>query len=55
MNKYKNRIGYIVEYDLKLNPHLENKFAFLEASFVRKISTKGDRVYSKMLSCPVDY
>lgn len=55
MNKSKNRIGYIVEYDLKLNPHLENKFAFREASFVRKISIKGDRVYSKMLLCPVDY
>lgn len=48
------KIGYIRENDLKLNPHLE-KFQFREASFTRRISSRGDRVYSKMLACPVDY
>ena len=51
----KMKIGYIVEYDLKLNPHLTEKFKFQEASFTRRISSRGDRVYSKMLAYPVDY
>lgn len=49
------KIGYIVEYDLNLNPHLTEKFKFKEATFTRRISSRGDRVYSKMLCCPVDY
>ena len=48
-------IGYIVEYDLELNPHLTEKFKFREATFTRRISSRGDRVYSKMLMSPVDY
>jgi hypothetical protein len=51
----KMKIGYIVEYDLELNPHLTEKFKFKEASFTRRISSRGDRVYSKMLMYPVDY
>ena len=49
------KIGYIQEYDLELNPHLTERFKFREASFTRRISSRGDRVYSKMLMCPVDY
>lgn len=49
------KIGYIAEYDLKMNPHLTEKFKFKEATFTRRISSRGDRVYSKMLSFPVDY
>lgn len=49
------KIGYIQEIDLKLNPHLTDRFRFREASFTRRISSRGDRVYSKMLMCPVDY
>lgn len=49
------KIGYIVEYDLNLNPHLKEKFKFKEANFTRRISSRGDRVYSKMLAYPVDY
>lgn len=49
------KIGYIVEYDLELNPHLTEKFKFREATFTRRISSRGDRVYSKMLISPVDY
>ncbi|MDD6827922.1 MAG: hypothetical protein PUE12_17785 [Oscillospiraceae bacterium] len=49
------KIGYIVEYDLELNPHLTEKFKFREATFTRRISSRGDRVYSKMLLFPVDY
>ena len=49
------KIGYIAEYDLKLNPHLTEKFKFKEATFTRRMSSRGDRVYSKMLSYPIDY
>ena len=49
------KIGYIAEYDLNLNPNLKEKFKFKEANFTRRISGRGDRVYSKMLSDPVDY
>lgn len=49
------KIGYIAEYDLNLNPHLKEKFKFKEANFTRRISSRGDRVYSKMLAYPVDY
>lgn len=50
----KMKLGYIAKYDLKLNPHLTEPFVFKEASFTRRISSKGDRVYSKLLY-PVDY
>lgn len=49
------KIGYITKYDLELNPHLTEKFKFKEATFTRRISSRGDRVYSKMLAYPVDY
>ena len=48
------KLGYIKEYDLKLNPHLTERFKFMETTFTRKISSRGDRVYSKMF-CPLDY
>lgn len=49
------KIGYIGVYDLEMNPHLTEKFKFREATFTRRITSKGDRVYSKMLQFPVDY
>ena len=49
------KIGYIQRNNLELNPHLTEKFKFIEATFTRRISSCGDRVYSKMLACPVDY
>lgn len=49
------KIGYIAEYNLELNPHLTEKFKFKEATFTRRISSRSDRVYSKMLAFPVDY
>ena len=49
------KIGYIVRYDLTLNPHLTERFKFREATFTRRITSRGDRVYSKMLQRPVDY
>lgn len=49
------KIGYIVEYNLEKNPHLTEKFKFREARFTRRISNRGDRVYSEMLQLPVDY
>lgn len=49
------KIGYIAEFNLDLNPHLTEKFKFKEATFTRRISSRGDKVYSKMLAYPVDY
>lgn len=49
------KIGYIMVYDLEMNPHLTEKFKFREAKFTRRITSKGDRVYSKILQFPVDY
>ena len=49
------KIGYIVKHNLDLNPHLTERFLFREATFTRRISSRGDRVYSKMLLFPVDY
>ena len=51
----KTKIGYINEIDLKINKHLNKKFEFKEATFTRRISSRGDRVYSKLLLFPVDY
>lgn len=48
------KIGYIRRNNLEFNPNLK-KFDFKEASFTRRISSKSDRVYSKMLACPIDY
>ena len=48
------KIGYIRKNNVELNPNLP-KFQFKEATFTRRISGKGDRVYSKMLVYPVDY
>ena len=48
------KMGYIKEYDLELNPHLTERFKFLETTFTRRISSRGDRVYSKMFY-PLDY
>lgn len=48
------KIGYILKNNTELNPN-RPKFQFKEASFTRRISSRGDRVYSKMLMCPVDY
>lgn len=48
------KIGYIRRYDLELNPHLTEKFKFVESPCVRRISSKSDRVYSKKFR-PLDY
>ena len=49
------KIGYIQEINLEMNPHIKERFRFKEATFTRRISSRGDRVYSKMLLHPVDY
>ena len=49
------KIGYIQRYDLKLNPHLTERFKFREATCTRTINSRGDKVRSKMLMFPVDY
>ena len=48
------KIGYIRRNNLKLNPHLTEKFKFLETTFTRKITSRSDRVYSKLFM-PLDY
>ena len=48
------KIGYIRRYDLELNPHLTERFKFIEDTFTRRISSRGDRVYSKKFR-PIDY
>jgi len=48
------KIGYISRTNLELNPNAE-RFKFSEATFTRRISSRGDRVYSKMLAYPIDY
>ena len=50
----KMKIGYIRRNNIELNPN-RPKFEFKEASYTRKISSRGDRIYSKMLVYPVDY
>ena len=55
MSKQSMKIGYIVVRDLKRNPHLTKQFEFREATFTRRISSRGDKVYSKMLQFPIDY
>lgn len=48
-------IGYIAQYDLKLNPHLTEPLRFREASRTKRLTSHRYRVYSKMLIRPVDY
>jgi hypothetical protein len=48
------KIGYIKKYNLEMNPHLTEKFKFVEDTFTRRISSRSDRVYSKKFS-PLDY
>ena len=50
----KMKIGYIKEINLALNPHLTERFKFMEAPFTRRISSRGDRCYSKLFM-PLDY
>ena len=51
----KMTIGYISRRNLEMNPHFAERFKFTEATFTRKINSRGDKVYSKMLLYPVDY
>ena len=39
-NNMKMKIGYIRENDLKLNPHLTERFQFKEATFTRRICAR---------------
>ena len=51
--KNKLRIGYIAKYSDPQDPN-SHRFVFFEDSYTRRISGRGDRVYSKMFY-PVDY
>lgn len=48
------KLGYIAKHNLELNPHLTERFTFKECTFTRRISSKHDRVYCKLLY-PTDY
>lgn len=50
----KMKIGYIRRNNIEFNPN-RPKFEFKESSYTRRISSRGDRVYSKMLLYPIDY
>lgn len=50
----RHRIGYIQKYDLTQNPHLTERFGFIECPFTRRIFGQRDRVYSKLFY-PMDY
>lgn len=49
------KIGYIARYNLVKNPHLRERFKFIEAEATRTINSRGDKVRSKILLTPVDY
>lgn len=49
----KMKIGYIERYSDSTNAQCYN-FRFIECSFTRRISSKGDRVYTKQFM-PIDY
>lgn len=46
-------LGYILRYYEE--PNGQPKFKLKESSYTRKITSKSDRVHSKMLLFPVDY
>ena len=46
------KIGYISVRDLENN---KKKFTFYEGSYTRRISSRGDRIFSKLLAFPFDY
>lgn len=48
------KIGYIRKHNLELNPQIKQPFSYKECTFTRKISSRGDRVYSKLFH-PLDY
>lgn len=48
----KMMLGYIVRYGRNCDG---DKFGFQECAYTRKITSRGDRVYSKMLMFPVEY
>ena len=47
-----NKIGYILR---TRSADGKNKFAFMESTFTRKINSRGDKIYSKMLYGSFDY
>lgn len=46
------KIGYISEHRLEPN---RKQFTLREAPYTRKISDRGDKVFSKILAFPFDY
>ena len=51
----KLKIGYIMEYDLKHSKPSTPRFKLKEAAYTRKINSRGDKIYSKLLAYPFDY
>lgn len=51
----KMMLGYIAQNNLELNPELTDKFTLKEATYTQSISSRGNKIRSKLLSCPVDY
>lgn len=49
------KLGYIREHNLQLNPHLTERFKFVEAACTRVINSKGDKVRCKLFYGSFDY
>lgn len=51
----KMMLGYIRKNNLELNPQLTDKFRLIEASYTQHISSRGNKIKSKIFSCSMDY
>lgn len=51
----KMMLGYIRRYNLELNPGMNQKFKFMEAPYTRSISSRGNKVKSKLFYSALDY
>ena len=49
------KIGYINKYDLERNPHLTNRFKYLEANATKSLTGRGLKVRCKLFSRTWDY
>lgn len=51
----KMTLGYIRRCNLELNPQITKPFKLLEASYTQSISSRGNKVKSKMFCTSLDY
>lgn len=51
----KMTLGYIRRNNLELNPQITEKFRLIEAPYTQSISSRGNKVRSKMFHTSLDY